>query len=348
MVTIKEVAEKAGVSITTVSHVVNETRYVSDELTEKVYEAMRDLSYRPNIVARSLRSGQTKTIGLILPDISNPFFAEFSRKIEDKGFTFGYNVILCNADEDDDKQQRYIDVLLSKQVDGLIFFSTGHLDTINQTLDKYDIPVVITDREPEGVHTDIVLIDNRMGGYQAARYLLSLGHRRIACISGPSLIRPSAQRVGGYRAALEEAGIEVDEDLIRTGNFRFDSGETQMRHLMSLPNPPTAVFTCNDVMALGAMKAVQSAGLRVPEDFSIVGFDNSPLSQMVYPQLTTVSQPVKEMADLTVELLVEKIDLKEHQKRNKGLMPEYKRIVLDTKLVIRESCMSIAREAQKN
>jgi LacI family transcriptional regulator len=345
MVTIKEVAEKAGVSITTVSHVVNETRYVSDELTEKVYEAMRDLRYRPNIVARSLRSGQTKTIGLILPDISNPFFAEFSRKIEDKGFTFGYNVILCNADEDDAKQQRYIDVLLSKQVDGLIFFSTGYLDTINQTLDRYDIPVVITDREPEGVNSDIVLIDNRMGGYQAARYLLSLGHRRIACISGPSLIRPSAQRVGGYRAALEEAGVDVDEDLIRTGTFRFESGEAEMRQLMKLPDPPTAVFTCNDLMALGAMKAVQSAGLRVPEDFSIVGFDNSPLSKMVYPQLTTVSQPVTEMADLTVELLVEKINIKENQKRNKALKPEYKRVILDTRLIIRESCMSLNSEA---
>lgn len=348
MVTIKEVAEKAGVSITTVSHVVNETRYVSDELTEKVYEAMRDLRYRPNIVARSLRSGQTKTIGLILPDISNPFFAEFSRKIEDKGFTFGYNVILCNADEDDAKQQRYIDVLLSKQVDGLIFFSTGYLDTINQTLDRYDIPVVITDREPEGVNSDIVLIDNRMGGYQAARYLLSLGHRRIACISGPSLIRPSAQRVGGYRAALEEAGVDVDEDLIRTGTFRFESGEAEMRQLMKLPDPPTAVFTCNDLMALGAMKAVQSAGLRVPEDFSIVGFDNSPLSKMVYPQLTTVSQPVTEMADLTVELLVEKINIKENQKRNKALKPEYKRVILDTRLIIRESCMSLKSDAQEN
>ena len=346
MVTIKEVAEKAGVSITTVSHVVNETRYVSDELTEKVFEAMRDLNYRPNIVARSLRSGQTKTIGLILPDISNPFFADFSRKIEDKGFTFGYNVILCNADEDDEKQQRYIDVLLSKQVDGLIFFSTSGMEQIHHFLQRYDIPVVVTDREPEGFNSDIVLIDNRLGGYQAAEYLLSLGHRRIGCISGPSLIRPSAQRVNGFRAALQEAGVDVDEELIRMGTFRFESGEAEMKYLMNLPDPPTAVFTCNDVMALGAMKAIQSAGLQVPEDFSVVGFDNSPLSKMVYPQLTTIAQPIKEMADLTVELLVEKIHLKENQKRNKQLTPEYQRIVLDTNIVVRESCMMLNRELQ--
>ena len=338
MVTIKEVAEEAGVSITTVSHVINDTRYVSDDLTEKVFRAMKDLNYRPNNVARSLRSGRTKTIGLIVPDISNPFFAEFSRKIEDIGFKFGYNVILCNADEDNKKEQIYIDVLLSKQVDGLIFFATGDSQDVKKTLYKYDVPVVITDREAEGIKTDLVLIDNQRGGYQATNYLLSLNHKRIGCISGPSLIRPSAQRVEGYLQALEEAGIEPDHALIRMGNFRFHSGETEMLALMDLPDPPTAVFVCNDVMALGAMRGVQGAGMRIPEDVSIIGFDNSPLSSMVFPQLTTISQPIKEMADLTVELLIEKINLKENQKRQKDLKPEFKRIVLDTSLVIRGSC----------
>lgn len=338
MATIKDVAEKAGVSITTVSHVINETRYVSDELTEKVFEAMRALNYRPNIVARSLRSGSTKTIGLVIPDISNPFFAEFSRKIEDKGFEYGYNVILCNTDEDQVKEDLYVDVLISKQVDGMIFFAAGNSKSFQDNPFKDDIPIVITDREAEGIRSDVVLIDNSAGGYKATRYLISLNHRRIGCISGPSPIRPSAQRVEGYQNALEEAGIPFDADLLRVGDFRFAGGEQEMQALLALPEPPTAVFACNDMMALGAMRAIKGSGLRVPEDVSVIGFDNTPLSRLVFPQLTTISQPIKDMADLAVELLVEKINIKENQKYQKDLQPEYRRIVLETELVVRGTC----------
>lgn len=341
MATIKDVAQKAGVSITTVSHVINETRYVSDELTEKVYEAMRALNYRPNIIARSLRSGRTKTIGLVIPDISNPFFADFSRRIEDNGFAHGYNVILCNTDENPAKEEMYVNVLISKQVDGLIFFSSGNSKSFKNIVSLGEVPVVITDREPEEIDSDIVLIDNHAGGYQATQYLISLNHKRIACISGPSPIRPSAHRVEGYRSALEEAGIAIDEELIRSGDFRSLSGEREMRALLELSDPPTAVFACNDMMALGAMRAIKNANLNIPADISVVGFDNTPISALVYPQLTTISQPIKEMADLAVELLIEKIDIKEEQKRQKELTPEYKRIVLDTELVVRGTCAEL-------
>lgn len=340
MVTIKDVAEKAGVSITTVSHVINETRYVSDALTERVAFAMRELNYRPNIVARSLRSGRTKTIGLVIPDISNPFFAEFSRKIEDKGFEYGYNVILCNTDEDRKKEEIYVDVLISKQVDGLIFLSAGDTRGIRPNPYMADIPMVITDREAGGIASDVVLIDNELGGYQATQYLLSLGHRRIGCIAGPFHIRAGFQRVQGYRKALEEAGVDFDEALVSSNNFRFDGGERGMQTLMALSDPPTAVFASNDMMALGAMRAIIGSGMRVPEDYSIVGFDNTPLGSLVSPELTTVSQPIKAMADLSVELLIEKINLKEEQKRQKDLKPIYQRIVLNTELVERGSCQT--------
>lgn len=340
MATIKDVAERAGVSITTVSHVINRTRFVSEKLTQRVYDAMKDLNYQPNIIARSLRSGRTKTIGLVVPDILNPYFAKFSREIEDKGFEHGYNVILCNTDENLAKEEQYVTGLLSKQVDGLIFFSSGVSKSLKNVPNKDDIPIVVTDRESEGIVSDVVLIDNFKGGYDATRYLISIGHKRIACISGPSLIRPSAQRVDGYRQALDEAGIPYDEDLLRRGDFRYSGGEQQMSALLKLPELPTAVFACNDMMAIGATRTIRDAGFSVPDDFSVLGFDNTPLSRYVFPQLTTIAQPVKEMADLAIELLIEKMKIKEDKKRKKDIQPEYKRIVLDTKLIIRESCAS--------
>ena len=341
MATIKDVAERAGVSITTVSHVINRTRYVSEELTQKVYDAMRAMNYRPNILARSLRSGRSRTIGLIIPDISNPFFAEISRKIEDKGFEFGYNLILCNTDESPEKEERYVDVLIAKQVDGLIFISAGDSGGFQKNPYRDDIPVVIADREVEGIESDVVLIDNFNGGFKAAEYLVSLNHNRIGCISGPSPIRPSAQRVEGYRSALTAAGISFDPGLIQVGDFRFEGGENGMAALLDLADPPTAVFACNDMMALGAMRVIKNAGLRVPEDISLIGFDNTPLASLVFPQLTTISQPIQAMADLSVELLIEKIELKKERKHNKNLEPEFKRIVLDPDLIVRGSTLAL-------
>lgn len=341
MATIKDVAERAEVSITTVSHVINRTRYVSEDLTQKVYDAMRTLNYRPNILARSLRSGRTKTIGLIVPDISNAFFAEISRKIEDKGFEFGYNVILCNTDDNPEKEEQYINVLIAKQVDGLIFISSGDSGGFQKNPYGGDIPVVIADRDVEGIESDVVLIDNYTGGVKATQYLISLGHKKIGCISGPSPIRPSAQRVEGYKSALSAAGIAFDPDLLQTGDFRFEGGEKGMKALLSLHAPPTAVFACNDMMALGAMRVIKNAGLRVPEDFSLIGFDNTPLASLVFPPMTTIAQPIKAIADLSVELLIEKIELKEESKHNKSLKPEYKRIVLETDLIVRGSTAAL-------
>jgi LacI family transcriptional regulator len=330
MSTMRDVAEEANVSITTVSHVINGTRFVSEELSNRVQKAMKKLNYRPNILARGLRVGKTNTIGLIVPDNSNPFFAEIARVVEDVGFDSGYSVILCNSDGDLDKELSYIDVLLAKQVDGVIFIASSSQTEHLSLLIRNDLPMVVADRESPNLDVDCVLVDNFRGGYEATRYLLELGHRRIGCIAGPSDLTPSAERVGGYRQALSEFGVPVDEELIVRGDFHFEGGKKAMHKLISLPNRPSAVFVCNDVMAIGAMGIARSAGLKIPDELSIVGFDNIIHSSVTWPPLTTVAQPIEDLAQMSTELLLQTIS------GSRGA--EKKRIVLETELVIRDSC----------
>jgi LacI family transcriptional regulator len=341
MANIVDVAEKANVSITTVSHVINKTRYVSKELTDRVNKAMEELDYQPNSLASSLRSGKTKTIGLIIPDISNQYFAEISRKVEDNGLEHGYSVILCNSDDDYRKERNYLDVLIAKQVDGIAFISAGEYSENLEKAQSSNIPTVIVDRDIKSINSDVVMVDNCKGGYNATEYLIKLGHRKIACITGPSLTNPSAERIDGYKQALSNAGISINQDFIRTGDYRFPSGEKAMQELVSLEQPPTAVFACNDMMALGAYRAITDIGLKIPDDISIIGFDNIPFSQAVYPTLTTIQQPIQKIAKLVIDLLIEKITLKNQRIEDRSEEPEYYRIYLDTELIIRNSCKEI-------
>jgi len=336
MANIKDVAERAGVSITTVSHVINDTRFVSEILQKRVNDAMRELDYHPNSLARSLRSGRTRTIGLIVPDISNLFFAEIARKIEDRGLEQGYSVIFCNSDDDDKKEAAYIDVLIDKQVDGIIFISAGFEGENIQKPIRFNIPIVIADRDLVDVSTDVVLVDNLTGGYEATKYLIELGHTRIACISGPSRLTPSSQRVEGFHQALIEARIDMIGSLEIAGDFRFQSGEMAMAKLLDSNTLPTAVFACNDMMAFGAIREINNKGLRVPDDISIIGFDDIPLAQCFYPSITTVAQPIKMMADLVVDYLVGRMGIKTNRKVKD--VPDFRRTILETHLIVRESC----------
>ena len=331
MATIKDVARLAGVSTTTVSHVINETRYVSDELRASVLAAMEELNYRPNVLARGLRRGETKTIGLVVPDNSNPFFAEVARIVENIGFENGYSVILCNSDGNLEKEAAYVNVLIAKQVDGVIYIAAGSKYEHLHELTMAGIPVVVADRDIPQTLADVVLVDNERGGYDATRYLLSLGHRRIACIAGPSDLTPSADRVHGYRRALGEFGIPIEEKWIVPGDFRYQGGEAAIAELLRLGEPPSAVFVCNDVMAIGALRAVRSAGLQIPGDVSIVGFDDIPLASAVSPALTTVAQPIVELATLAAQLLMSRTQSDQQDGPKQ-------RIVLDTELIVRGSC----------
>lgn len=333
MATIRDVAEKANVSSSTVSHVINNTRFVSEPTKMRVLEVMQELNYNPNRLARSLRvkGMQTHTIGLLIPDNANPFFAELLEGVESACFDAEYNVVLCNSNDLSDKEMYYLNVLLGKQVDGIILVSTGSVTETLELLLRNDCPVVLVDREVDNVNIDVVVVDNEGGGYLAVKHLIDLGHSRIGCIRGPSLVTPSALRYKGYHQALEEAKIIFDPSIITQGDFRPHSGYLATKKLLSLPEPPTAIFVMNDMMAMGALCAINESGLNVPKDVSIVGFDDTSLASMMVPPLTTVSQPIHELGCIAVDMLTKRIN-------DPSAQPN--RIVLETSLIIRNSTSS--------
>jgi LacI family transcriptional regulator len=331
--TIQDVAARAGVSISTVSRYVTGAVAVEPATAERVREAIDALGYRPNLLARSFRRRVTHTIGLLVPDNSNPFFAEVARAIEDAGFAEGYSVILCNSDLSPVKQQAYIDVLLAKRVDGLILASSGLIpsddehDAVERILDA-GVPLVVVDRDLGEMPIDQVLVNNTEGGYQVGEYLTGLGHRRIACIVGPSDLTPSAGRIAGFRKALADAALEIAPEALVRGDGRPEGGASAARELIARGIAFTAVFAFNDQMAFGAEAVLQRAGLRVPHDVSVVGFDDIPQAAATFPALTTVAQPIAEMSAIGVRLLLERIANRDSP---------YQRIELPTRLVIRES-----------
>jgi LacI family transcriptional regulator len=322
MATIREVAESAGVSYATVSHVINNTRLVSPETRERVVAAMAALNYRPNALARSLRQGKTNTIGLVLPDSANPFFAEISRGIEDEAFKKGYSVFLCNTELDMQRELFYVDVLSKKQVDGIIFVAAGDQADSLDFLVRRNMPVVMIDRNVPNVEIDAVLTDNQLGGFLATSHLLELGHKRIACIAGPSSITPSAERIIGYRKALEEASLSYDEKLILRGDYHAQSGMEITHSILSMDPRPTAIFALNDLMAIGALRAAAEAGCSVPGDLAVIGYDDLEIARFTNPPLTTIAQPKKEIGAQAVNLLVDRMSRKSRPPSRLVLAPE--------------------------
>lgn len=333
MSNMRDVAEKAGVSVSTVSHVVNETRFVSAETRGRVLSAMDDLNYQPNKLASSLRrkDKRTQTLGLLVPDSLNPFFTEALRGVEDACFKANYNVFLCNSENQPEKELEYLEDLIGKQIDGIILISTGTQDSI-ALLNQNNITPVLVDRELGHNTCDSVMLENELGGQIATQYLINLGHQRIGCITGPSFLTPSAKRVLGYRKSLQDAGISIDEAMIVQGDFRPQSGFSGMNTLLALPDPPTAVFACNDMMAIGAMHAIHEAHLQIPKDISIIGFDDIMFASYTMPPLTTVAQPSYEMGLIAAEILINRLSDTRSQSRQEILLP---------RLVIRKSCRAL-------
>ena len=339
--TIQDVAVRSGVSISTVSRVVTGSVAVEPATAERVREAIASLGYRPNLLARSFRRRVTHTIGLLVPDTSNPFFAEVARTAEDAGFAEGYSVVLCNSDLSPVKQETYIDVLLAKRVDGLILISSGLIpgndghDAVERILEA-GVPCVVVDRDLGEMPVDQVMVDNDQGGYLAGQHLIALGHRRIACLVGPSDLTPSAGRIAGFQRALAEAGLAVAAQTLARGNGRSDGGAAAAQQLLErgfiAGDDVTAIFAFNDQMAIGAIGALQRAGCRVPEDISVVGFDDIPQSAAIFPALTTVAQPIGEMGRIGVRLLLDRI-AHGHAVGHTSCQ----RVRLSTRLVVRES-----------
>lgn len=329
-ITIREVAKRADVSTTTVSHVINKTRHVSEELTERVIDAMRELNYSPNSIARGLRLGNTRSIGVLIPDNSNPFFSDLARLLEDVGFRNQYAVFFCNSDNVPEKELAYSKYLIERKVDGILFIGTGDDKESLSLILENNIPIVAVDRKFEDPRVDLVYVNNEEGGYKATSYLLDLGHERIACIAGPPDITPSSERVLGYKRALQEKAVKISDEYIVGGNFRPSGGQKAIEQLLKLEKKPTAIFASNDLMAVGAINALRSININVPLDVSVVGFDNASIISELSPTLTTIAQPFEDIANSAVELLIERI---ENQEDN----PVRKIVVLDTELLVRES-----------
>ena len=325
MANIKDVALQAGVSVTTVSHVVNGTRFVSETARQRVEEAVRELGYVPSAVARSLKHNTTRTFGMVIPNNSNPYFAEIIRGVEDRCFAAGYNVILCNSNDDPQRQAAYLRVLAEKRIDGLVFVASGSDAVVRATLCDIRIPLVLLDREVAGMpNCDLVEVNHTVGGELATRHLLDLGHPRVACISGPPGLSPSSQRRAGWKQALEEAQVDRKETDLARGDFTARGGYLAMQVLLKRKPRPTAVFVCNDLMAFGALTAAREAGVAVPEQLSIVGFDDIDLAAFSAPPLTTVAQPKLQIGTLAAELLLERVDAGRSEGRRAILDPELK------------------------
>ena len=323
MANIKDVAHHAGVSITTVSHVVNGTRFVSEVARLRVEEAVRELGYVPSAVARSLKNNNTRTFGMVIPNNSNPYFAEIIRGVEDRCFAAGYNVILCNSNDDAKRQASYFRVLAEKRVDGLVFVATGSDAVVRATLSGVSTPLVFLDREVAGVsNCDLVEVNHTVGGEIATRHLLELGHPRIACVSGPPGLSPSSKRRAGWKQALEFARVERKESDLARGDFTARGGYLAMQALLKHKPRPTAVFVCNDLMAFGALTAAREAGIVVPEQLSIVGFDDIDLAAFSAPPLTTVVQPKVRIGTLAAELLLERVETNRSEARHVILEPQ--------------------------
>lgn len=305
MATIKDVAARAGISYTTVSHVVNGTRPVSDQVRSKVEAAIAELGYVPSGVARSLRVRATGTLGLLLPNASNPYFAELARGIEDHAERNGYSVILCNSDDDIDKQLRYLRVLLERRIDGLIVATVASDAAFAEALANLQVPLVLVDRSLDGVSADQLCVDHEQGAYLATRHLLELGHRRIACIGGPASTQVAQLRAAGYQRALDEAGVAAQ--AVVDCPFTSPAGHAAAQVLLAAEPRPTAIFAGNDMIALGVLRAAAERGLQVPRQLSVVGFDDIEVSRYLHPALTTVGQCIGALGEQVAARLLERI-----------------------------------------
>ena len=308
MVTVKDVAEKSGVSVSTVSHVINGTRFVSEDLKTRVRKAMDELEYKPNLIARSLRTKRSNVLGLILADITNPYYSEIARNIEYLGHQKGYTVILCNSEGTPIKEEFYINRLMETRVDGIIIVSSKiHQQKLEEMVGR-DLPVILIDKHGAGIHMDLIAIDEFEGGKMATEHLISLGHRRIACINGVSENYLNLDRLRGFRAAMENAGLDVDEQLIISSGFDVNAGFRAGIGLLEMEKRPTAIFATGDLIAYGVIQAAHQMRIDVPGELSVVGFDDIYLSKIFVPPLTTVSQPLYEISEAAINCFFERMD----------------------------------------
>jgi DNA-binding LacI/PurR family transcriptional regulator len=325
----KDVAQRARVSVSTVSHVLNGTRKVAEATRGDVLAAVKELSYRPNLLAKGLKTRRTYTIGLLIPDIQNSFFTFVVRGVEDVALSRGYHLFLCNTDEDPGREDEYIAELAKKRVDGLMVAPSARRESHVERLRDEGVPFVFVDRDVQGVDADVVSVDNRAGMRLIAEHFVGLGHRRIGMVSGPLDKASGYERHLGLRDALADLGVELEDSLVRFGDFRTASGREGARELLGLPSPPTALVTANNQMTLGALLTINEMDLGVPGEVSVVGFDDPEWASLTDPPLTTLAQPTYEMGVRAAKLLLDRIEA--------GPGAESRKVLLEPRLIARES-----------
>jgi len=307
MATIRDVAQRAGVSTTTVSRVLNNSGYVSADARSRVDAAITELGYVPNTLGLSLRFKRTKTLAVVVTDITNPFFTSMARGCEDVASAQGFSTILCNTDESEAKQERYLTTLVQKRVDGILLVPARSAAGPVIWLQKRGVPVVLIDRQAPGARVDCVRGQSEEGGHDLAALLLDQGHRDIAMLTGPINVSTAAERVAGFTRACREHGLTPRPGRIIYGNFTLASGYAMTEQVLKAKPRPTAILTGNNFIAIGAYRALRDAGLRLPEDISLVAFDNLPDHMVLDPFLTVTAQPAYEMGKRATELLLERL-----------------------------------------
>jgi LacI family transcriptional regulator len=329
MANIQDVAKRAGVSISTVSRVLNGRNHVNEDVVARVRRAAQELQYQPSRAARALRANHATIIGLLITDIQNPFFTALVRGVEDVAQRNGYSLILCNTDEDPQKERQYIEVMCAERVAGAIIAPTRERQHTLKLFQEHNIPIVTVDRRVKGDDTDAVLVDNVRGAREATAHLIANGYRRIGIVSGPITTTTGRERLEGYRQALRAAGIAPDPAIERLGSFKEESGRLLTDELLNLEQPIDALFVANNLMTLGALATLNERGMRIPDDIAVVGFDEMPWASLSTISLTTVAQPVYEIGSTAALRLFQRL-------QNPGAFTKQE-IVLAPTLQIRNS-----------
>jgi LacI family transcriptional regulator, galactose operon repressor len=335
MYTMRDVARMAGVSISSVSAVINGTKKVSTKLEGRVKRAMEALKYQPDHVARSLRTKQTRTVGMVIPEVVSPFFTEMVRGVQEASHRARYSVILCTTNSEPDEEELQLATLYSRRVDGILLASgQQHMAQIS----RGRCPIVLVDRVPLGFKGSAIVVDNFQAGYEATRHLIELGHRRIGVIAGPMEVSTGLRRTQGFRQAMDEAQLRVPPEYCRLGSFRMQGGYRSGIELLNLPCRPTAILSCNYLMTVGLMRAVQETRIRCPDEISIIGIDDFDtgldrfsLATLFSPPITALRQPSYEMGKKAFEKLLDKMAHPD------GDSPREQITTLKTEMIIRNS-----------
>lgn len=335
MIKNKDIAKMAGVSVATVSRVMNHTGYVKEETKRKVYAAFDELASKDSLISHSITHQKPNTIGVIVPDIANPFFGEVIKGISDVAEEYSVSLLFCNTDEKLEKELKYLELFKTNKIIGLIITPMGDQMKYNMEylyqLEALGVPIVLLDRGINLTHFNSVFVNNTSGAFDAVNALINEGHKDIAIISGPMSSKPGRERFFGYENALLNNGLEVNKEFVFHGNFKFDSGYNLTKKILKLENRPTAIFASNNMMAQGSVKAILEEGLKIPEDMAFVSFDDVDMFEILNMNISTVSRPTSEMGKVAAEML---FDLIQNENKKDTLVKE---VLLETKFISRGS-----------